>query len=33
MANLPAIYEVTLCCISPNNLVVYHAVPLLGLTI
>lgn len=33
MANLPAICEVTLCCFSPNDLVVYHTIPPLGLTI
>jgi O-acetyl-ADP-ribose deacetylase (regulator of RNase III) len=37
MANLSSVREVTVCCFSPNDLVVYHTVPLpvplLGLTI
>jgi O-acetyl-ADP-ribose deacetylase len=33
MANLSSVREVTVCCFSPNDLVVYHTVPLPGLTI
>ena len=33
MANLPVVYEVTLCGISPNHLMVYHTVPRSGLKI
>jgi O-acetyl-ADP-ribose deacetylase len=33
MANLSSVREVTVCCSSPNDLVVYHTVPLPGLTI
>jgi O-acetyl-ADP-ribose deacetylase len=33
MANLSSVREVTVCCFSRNDLVVYHTVRFLGLTI